>query len=442
MGSEFIWTKPPCGWRKGYSNRGQAHPPGKQDSLTSMNSTVLKDMSRQHSVTEGKPKRIDPSDSRLRGSVLVVGPSAPPHNGMTRAIELTLAALNEDFSVTHLDTADRRDLSNMGRFEPGNLFLAAKHGLKFLWLLHTKRPEVVYVPISQAWLPFLRDCLFLIPARIWGRKIIIHLHGGYFGKFYRETSQFMRSIIRYAIGSASCAIVLGKNVATAFDGILPRERIRIVPNGIPDGFAGRVSEQSKDAEARAPVLLYLSTLVAEKGFLDLLRALPKVREGVGNVRAIFAGEWYSEKDRDTANQLIESFGLRQVVKFVGPVETGEKEYLMEHADIFIFPSKNEGHPYVILEAMAAGLPIVSTTVGCIPETIQDRVEGFLIEPGDVDALADRVGCLLAHGPLREHMGEAGRQRFLGHYAYDKFAERMKAVFAEILELGYGIGRFE
>jgi glycosyltransferase involved in cell wall biosynthesis len=369
--------------------------------------------------------------SRKRWTILIVGPSAPPYNGMTRAIELIVAALNDHLSVVHLDTADRRGLSNIGRFELGNLLLAAKHGLTFLWQLLSNRPRIVYIPVSQSWLPFLRDCLFLIPAKLFRRRVVIHLHGGCFGRFYRETSPIMRSIIRYAIGSAFCAIVLGKSVADAFDGILPRERIRIVPNGIPDDFAEREIIQSVEPEGRGPVVLYLSTLAAEKGFLDLLQVLPKVMERVGGVRAVFAGEWYSQQDRDAANQLVDSFGLRNVAEFVGAVGTERKGHLLEGADIFVFPSKNEGHPYVILESMAAGLPIVSTNVACIPETVRDGVEGFLIDPGDLEALADRIECLLVDKSLCNRMGHASRQRFLEEFTYERFAERIKSVFNEV-----------
>jgi glycosyltransferase involved in cell wall biosynthesis len=354
---------------------------------------------------------------------------------MTRAIELIVVALNSDFSIMHLDTADRRGLSNIGRFEIGNLFLAAKHGLKFLWLLLVRRPRIVYVPISQSWLPFLRDCLFLIPARLFRRKVVIHLHGGYFGKFYQESSRLMRWIIRFAIGNASCSILLGKNVANAFDGVLPGDRIRIVPNGIPDDFAGGARLEGKGSGPRPPVLLYLATLTAEKGFLDLLRALPRVRERYREVRAIFAGEWFSKSDKETATRLIENLSLEGVVEFVGRVGPERRTKLLEDAKIFVFPTayRYEGHPYVILEAMAAGLPIVSTDVACIPETIRDGVEGFLIKPGDIEALAERVGRLLADRTLRERMGQAGRQRFLQEFTYDRFAERMKDVFAEQMQ---------
>jgi glycosyltransferase involved in cell wall biosynthesis len=378
--------------------------------------------------------------SAPRPELLLIGPSPPPYNGMTVATELASHALEAHvLPCIYLDTADRRGLSNVGKLDLWNLLLAAKHGIRCMWILLTKRPRIVYVPIAQSWLPFLRDCLFLIPSRLLRREVVIHLHGGYFKRFYGETSPLMRWIIHRALANTRCAIVLGRNVADAFEGILPRERIRIVPNGIPDTFAERTPRVGNGNKTHT--LLYLSALVAEKGVLDLLRALPKVRERAGNVRAVVAGEWCSERDREVARQLIERAGLENMVEFAGPVGPDRKRELLTNADAFVFPTayRYEGHPYVILEAMAASLPVISTNVACIPETVRDGVEGFLVESGDVNALADRIGRLLVDEPLRARMGEAGRERFLRCYSYDKFAERMKAVFAEVLE---PVARFE
>jgi len=239
----------------------------------------------------------------------------------------------------------------------------------------------------------------------------------------------MRQIIRFALGGAACGIVLGKNVSGAFNDIIPPERIRIVPNGIPDPCKGQAPTNKNGRGSR---LLFLSTMTAEKGFLDLLRALPAVRERLGEIRAVFAGEWYTRGDREAAEKLVEEYQLGPNVEFVGPVGPARKYELLKGADILIFPSKNEGQPFVILEAMAAGLPIISTKVGCIPEMVEDGVNGFLIEPGDVDRLAEKICAVLSDGALRRRMGEASRERFLSEFTFDIFAKRMRGIFSEAL----------
>jgi glycosyltransferase involved in cell wall biosynthesis len=347
---------------------------------------------------------------------------------MTLATELVTKATEGHFTHVRLDTADRRGLSNVGKLDAGNVMYALRDGASYLWTLLIKRPRVIYVPVAQAWLPFLRDCLFLIPARLTRRAVIVHLHGSAFSKFYGGTSPVMRWIIRYALGRAACGIVLGKNVESIFDGIIPSERIYIVPNGIPDHFANGVTKPRGNSPL---VLLFVGTLVAEKGFLDVLRALPRVKERVGSVRAIFAGEWYSQQDKKMADEIVETLGLGPSVEFVGPVGPDRKNELLRMADLFVFPSANEGQPFVILEAMAAGLPVVSTRIACIPEMVQDELNGYLVEPKDIEGLTEKICVLLADHDLRQRMGAAGRERFLRDFTFDTFAQRMSAVFSKI-----------
>lgn len=359
--------------------------------------------------------------------VLLVGPSPPPYNGMSVAAELIRKALDGIVPYTHLDTADRRGLSNIGRLDFTNVLLAFVHGAKCLWILLSERPTAVYVPISQAWLPFLRDCLFLIPARITGRKIIIHLHGGYFGRFYKQSSPAMQGIIRYCLGKSSVAIVLGESLSRVFDGVIPAERIRVVPNGIQDRFA--VGSAGRNGTTQ---LLYLGALDAQKGVLDIIQALLQVRDKTGHFRVVFAGSWYSRSDRESAEKIIDRAGLANYVEFVGTVESKQKDSLLSASDVLLLPSKNEGQPYVVLEGMAASLPIISTKVGCIPATVRDGVDGFLVEVGDISALANRMELLIRDESLRKRMGQAARQRFLENYTYEQFSSRIREVFRDAL----------
>lgn len=377
---------------------------------------------------------LEPPVRRKRAcEALLIGPTPPPYNGMSVATELVKKALDEVVSSVHIDTADRRGLSNVGKIDFTNVFLAFTHGAKFLRMLAAKRPEIVYVPISQAWIPFMRDCLFALPARIFGKKLIVHLHGSYFGEFYRNASRPMQALIRYALGRTAAAVVLGENAEAAFDGIIPRNRIHVVPNGIVDRFIEQSHKEENQHHNRKLRLLFLSTLLPSKGLFDLLEVLHKVRDCAGTVQAVFAGEWCSKFDRQKALKIVHSCGLQDLVSFAGPAGPCEKVRLLRAADVFVLPTRNEGQPYAILEAMAAALPIISTTVGCIPETVRDGIEGFLIPPGDLEALAERICHLMLDEDCRRRMGRAARARFLAEYTFEKFAQRLRAVFTCVRE---------
>lgn len=365
-----------------------------------------------------------------RHTVLIIGPTPPPYNGMSIATELVLDAARDGSETIHLDTADRRDLSNVGRIDLVNIWLAISHAVRHLWLLLFRRPSIVYVPIAQDRLPFLRDCLFLIPARLFRKKVIVHLHGGHFGKFYQNSSSVMRSVIRYALGRAHRAIVLGRTLDTLFDGIIPRDRVRVIPNGIPDHYT-ECSVDSPNGCRRT--VLSLGTLMREKGTFDLLEALPSVITQIPDVRIIFAGEWYRSEEQSEAAEIVERNGLESYAQFIGPVTASRKFDVLKKAAALVMPTnyKYEGHPYVILEAMSAGLPVISTCVACIPETVIDGETGFVLEPGDREELARKLVVLLSNEEMRKKMGQAGRKRFLEFYTFDRFSDQMKSAFKEL-----------
>lgn len=180
--------------------------------------------------------------------ILIIGPTLPPYNGMSVTTDLILRlATKERVSLIHLDTADRRGLSNIGKLDLTNIYLAFLHGWRFVWLLLTKNLDVVCAPISQAALPFLRDCLFLIPARIFGIKVVIHLHGGYFQESYKTKSSLMRALIRFALGKVKRVIVLGHILKGQFESIIPQDKITIVPDGHEDFMiAGNMADTPKN----------------------------------------------------------------------------------------------------------------------------------------------------------------------------------------------------
>lgn len=367
-----------------------------------------------------------------RTGLLVIGPTPPPCNGMSVATELVLRAISDQFSFIHLDTADRRGLSNMGELDAQNIVLAGYHGLKYLWFLLSKRPEVVYVPIAQNRLGFLRDCLFLIPARLLGKKVVIHLHGAYFDRFYKDASPAMQGLVRFALCGATRAIVLAQSLSDIFQGIIPKERVRVVPNGLEDKFgAGRNGVGKGDRRT----VLFLSTLMKEKGTLDLLKAMPAVKRQIPDVRVVFAGEWYRSSDQERAEELVRELCLESQVEFVGSVAPPRKYEALRAADVFVLPSYNEGQPFALLEAMSASLPVVTTNVGGVMDTVVDGANGFLVQPGDITGIAERICEVLKDEVLRLRLGEASRQRFVEELSFERFAERMRGVFEELLEGG-------
>jgi glycosyltransferase involved in cell wall biosynthesis len=348
--------------------------------------------------------------------VVVIGPLPPPFHGGAVATSYVLGSeLAHAATVLHLDTTDRRGLDNIGALDVGNVLLALRHFAGMLRLL-LRRPEVVYVPLAQNTLGALRDTLFLAPALLSGARVVVHLHGGGFGDFHAAAPAPLRLLLRLLLARVDRVIVLAEGLRGVVNGLVPASRVAVLPNGIPDMFGPPPDRRGR----RGPVrVLYLGNLMRAKGFLDVMSAVLRLREQGLALELDLAGAWGGEQDRMAAVPLLERLG--GAARVHGPVSGSAKLDLFRAADLFAFPSYSEGHPYVVLEAMAAGLPVVATSLPGISETVRDGVTGRLVGPGAVADLADALHALVADEALRTDWGAAGRARFeecfvLGHWS--------------------------
>lgn len=207
-------------------------------------------------------------------------------------------------------------------------------------------------------------------------------------------------------------------------GVAPA-RCHVVRNGIEiQRFAALPRPPARTGPRR---LLCVARLAEQKGLDVLLRALPAVRTAAGPVGLTLLGEGPEEgRLRDLAATL----GIADAVQFGGLV-TDVLPHLAG-ADVFVLPSRFEGMPHALLEAMAAGLPIVATAVGANADFLEDSVNGLLVAPDDAAALAAAVARLLGDPPLAARLGAAARQAAVGRYSVESMLEQILAVYWQAL----------
>ncbi|MFH0940009.1 MAG: glycosyltransferase family 4 protein [Planctomycetota bacterium] len=364
--------------------------------------------------------------------VLAVGPIPPPYHGVATFLRDLLAyAPCERIEWLHLDTSDRRDASNLGRWDLTNLWLGITHLAKLANHCLRNKKELVYLPLSQNVPAFLRDALFILQSRLLCCRVVVHLHGGYFRTLYdRDTGPLFRAFARLALRRAAAVVVLGQEFRSIFTGLLPEDRVHVVENGVPDPGAWPL-RTSQPVSAR---LLYMSTLTQTKGILELLSAVSLLRSTWPSAQLKVAGQWSDETTRRAALALIEREKLASHVSFVGNVEGASKAAFLADGDIFCLPTRYpyEGQPLVILEAMAAGLPVLATAHGVISATVQEGVTGRLL-PKDLTAatLAQTLDEMLRNEIALRAYGEAGRRRYLEHYTLEACHQRLIAVLEKV-----------
>jgi glycosyltransferase involved in cell wall biosynthesis len=213
-----------------------------------------------------------------------------------------------------------------------------------------------------------------------------------------------------------------------FDGLVDIRRIAVVPNGIEwkdFGSSARVTCSSSRYR-----ILHLSTLSHLKGALVLIEAIPSVVTHRKDLEFVFAGPWSHPEDKQWADQFIAQQGIGQYIKFTGQVEGDQKRALFESSDLFVFPGvQQEGQPLVVIEAMAAGLPVIFTDRGCLRDTVINGETGVEAPINDPHRLADRILWLLDHPDDMKAMGMRARQRYESLYTKKHHIENMIEVFA-------------
>jgi len=368
-------------------------------------------------------------------SVLIVAPTPPPFHGVAVATQSVLkTSVAGRLSLLHLDIADRRGIAHVDKPDFHDVLLFCRQWFRLAGVLATRRPQVVYLAISQSTVGFARDALFLGLAYLFRCRVVLHVHGGNFPRWFGGRSRALQSFVRTVLAPASRFIVLASEFRDPLRSIVDPQRIVVVPNGIAWHGAERV--WSTRAQARAYRILFLSTLTEDKGALLLLQAAAQVLSQRRDVEFVLAGPWARARDEQRAAELIRKYGLHEFVRLPGQVDGYEKTRLYESADLFVFPGiQQEGQPLVVLEAMAAGLPVVFSDRGCLAETVREGEAGMSFRLGDAGELAERLLWLLAHPQLMQQFGANARRRYEGHYSEQRFISNMRRVFLDVAREG-------
>jgi glycosyltransferase involved in cell wall biosynthesis len=296
--------------------------------------------------------------------------------------------------------------------------LALKGAGEFTSLLAQHRRVALHVH-SAAYASFWRDSAYMCAAIAARCPVILHLHGGDFAGFYDASSAPSRGAIRFFLEHAAHVVTPSQRIVSWVRSVASGAQVSCLPNPVAIPPL---------AEAERPnLILFLGALSPEKGIFDLLEALSQLRAAVPDVRLVCAGEG----NRAAVARYAERLGIGDAVKFTGWVGPSGKRALLETAAAFALPSYSEGVPVSLLEAMAAGVPVVASPVGGIPEVVVDGVSGFLAAPGDVSTLTRLLRKVLLNRKLGATVGAAGRETVRARYAPERALARLEELYADV-----------
>ena len=361
--------------------------------------------------------------------VLLLGKLPPPYMGPAIATQILLnSALSKHYDLVHLDTNVHKNLTTLGGWSLKKVGQNLQIYFRFASMARKEKPDVILIPISQTTLGFLKDAVFIFLGALLGRRVMVQLRGSDIKNWLAHSSWFTNVLVSKALGAADGVIVLGNKLRHLFGDFFPEERIFVVPNGAnyPDIHAGS-SPNPKELK-----LLYLANLMPTKGIEDVLLAMKELKKrGVAGVTLDVVGNWINDDIRRSCLHTVRTHGLP--VRFHGPA-TGKKKFrFLSEADLFVFvPRAPEGHPWVIVEALAAGLPLISTDQGAITESVINGVNGYIVPTHSPRRIADKISMLKEQPSLLSDFGHASRAHYLNNFTEEKMVDRLSNAIDKLL----------
>ena len=374
--------------------------------------------------------------------LLLLNYEYPPLGGgagnATANMARELAALGHDVRVV---TAAYKGLPARERvdgFEIRRLPAVRRHAdhCSPLEMLSFLASACAYLPVAAgAWRPGACVAFFGIPCgpAAWllrllrGVPYVVSLRGGDVPGFqpydlagyHRLTAPLIRFLWRRAAAVVANSRGLA-DLAARSAGAVP---IRMIPNGVDAARFTPAEELSREGPVR---LVFVGRLVRQKGLDVLLEALARL-PGEACFEATIIGDGPLRADLAA---MAARLGLAAKVRFAGWVSRADMPETLRHADAFVFPSRDEGMPNAVLEAMASGLAVAATRIAGNEELVEEERTGFLVPPDDAAALAAVVARLVADRNLCWRLGQAGREKVVREYSWRVVAEAYAALCAQ------------
>jgi glycosyltransferase involved in cell wall biosynthesis len=371
--------------------------------------------------------------------ILMIGPLPPQLGGIEFVVDdLLKSRLMEWCQVHHIDISKPRSrgfkqfksvtgyarsfsrpfMVSFYSFGYSLLFI-----FKIVWRLAFGRDQIVNLH-SSAYLSFWEKCVYLDLAKLFRKKVVVHMHGSNFDRFVEESQGWTRRLLLYHLKKFDCVIALSPIWERFFLNYLPAEKIGVVENGI------RTNEYVEKKYERTPFpsLVFVGEVCHRKGIYDLLKVLPDLLAAIPDLKLYIAGPGELAEVADIARKQ----NLQDHIELVGPQFGLDKLKYLQQAWCFSLPSYAEVFPVVIIEAMACGVPVVSTFTGGIPDAVQIEENGLLVQAGDLAALRSALQRILTDRKLREAMGERNRKRAIDCYDVDSSAAKLVRIYQRLL----------
>jgi glycosyltransferase involved in cell wall biosynthesis len=307
--------------------------------------------------------------------------------------------------------------------------------LRIAELIRRERPHILHTHTAKAGAIARAAALLAGAAR---PPVVVHTFHGHVLKGYFGTGRtaFFRQVERTLARASDALVAVSPEVRDDLIefGVAPREKFVVVRLGIP--LDERLDDETTDIDYRqqygigqeAFVVGWVGRMTGVKDTGAVLRTVAALRARGIDAVACLVGDG---PDHEPLERLAYELGIARACFFVG--YQAEIAGLYRLFDAFYLPSVNEGTPVSAIEALATATPVVANRVGGVPDVVRDGVDGFLVEPGDTEAAAERLATLARDPALRGALGEAGRARVRERYSVARLVDDVDRLYRALLE---------
>lgn len=334
--------------------------------------------------------------------VIMLGPDPREQGGMGSVASLILNTPIPNIKIQYLSTYK----AYSGRATIGKLsHLITTFCQSFLTLLYLflqGKVDVVHLHLSERG-SALRVSIIIIFVLIFRKPIIIHAHGCEFHQFHDNLAAPLKKCLDWLLQQCTYLIALSQSWQNYYIERCGLKSSQVLLRNNPVQLPPKIPERQDRYKLK---LVFLGRIIQRKGVYDLLHALARLnQESLGKIHLILAGSG----ELAQAQALAQDLGIEAYISFPGWINPQEREQLLAQADIFLLPSYNEGLSMALLEAMSWGLAVITTPVGGNGEVVIPQQTGLLVNPGDIQALADQLELLVKDRSLRLKLGKNARE---------------------------------
>ncbi|MEQ1921585.1 MAG: glycosyltransferase [Pyrinomonadaceae bacterium] len=344
--------------------------------------------------------------------ILMVGMHLTKTRGgiSTLTADILNSTLKNEFDFRYIAS----QAEDFGRLR--KMLLAVRAYLYFVVSCLFYRLEAVYVHMGSN-ASLYRESGFVLLGKLFRKKVILHFHAGDVDEYLPRQPKPGRSFIGLGLRSADRIIAVSERSASQVAEIVPIEKITVIPNAIDISAFKELPERFQQVNSDGAIrLLFVGAAGKLKGESDLIKALHLLKDNDPPLKASFLGYGTEELDQT---------GIGDMIEHLGPVSLNDRLTFYQNADIFVLPTYAEAMPISVIEAMAAGLPVITTPVGGIPEIVDDTIEGYLCPVRDYKTLAEKISYLARNADVRTRIGRAARNRAVKEMDFGNYVDALR-----------------